>query len=1542
MILRIVKKTIRAVLTALSAAVIAAVALPILAGLLLQIGAIQNYAVGRLTKWLSERGGTTITIERVEIGFFNRAVFEGIYVQDPVSPSDTLLYARRLSIGIDGIDFFGGDMALGAVSLSDGVLHITKDSTGIANLKRVVERFRPATPRPIALHLSVRELNLIGMRFTLKQFEPPVREHGVNFRDLDLRDIHFQARRIAVRDDSVACRIEHLTFREKSGFHLQHLASERTNVSGTGLRFADLRIETPLSMLQFERLDLLYDDWTAYRDFVHRVRIDAAVGPSSLAYRTVAAFARRPTNVLTAVGVEGAEIEGPVAALSGTVRNVRTGGGTSLDAAFRMTGLPDVERTRFRMEIERLATDAQDIQTVYGDLSGGRSLASLRPLLERAGRIGFTGSFDGLLRDFTATGRLATEAGTVEGRLQFMPAAQPGAIRFLGRVETADFALGRLLGAAGVGAVSLAAGVDATARSGELTLTTDAEIDRLEYRDYAYSGIRMNGRFAGRTFEGRIGSSDPNLDFVTDGRFDLSGAVPAYDFEMDLRRADLAALGLNRRDTVSRLAMRFRAHAMGTTLDDIGGTATIDSLSYVNHIDTVHTGTIRFEAQNSARSQRMTIRSDFADAELRGNNGYSDMFRFFGQSLKRYLPSMPTTSAGGEREAAYASGEPLAPGAAATSGDDGYYLVKVNVKEANNVAAIFVPGLEIAEGSSLAFLFNPSRNDFSLSAKSDYILRRNFYAGNLTVECRNQADSVSIYAAADRFGVGMVDLPNLSVVGGIRDNRISVATRFSNPENGSNALISTTTTFGRSAAGLPQMEVALNPTAFTVGGQHWYIAPSRIVADSSGIDFRRFRLWGEGQELVIDGRASASEEDTLRVRMRNFDMSPLTQLVSRQGYRVAGRMGGDAALVAPLGALQFGADLRMDSLALNDYALGTVDFHSEWDGGRRWVRFAIATPQGERPVAGVYDSGRRRYRVDFDFPRFDMCLLEPLLQGILTRTEGSARTKLVMTGGPEGGPVMNGTIDVEEYAATVAYTQARYRFSGPVSVRSNRFELPAVPISDGNGGGGTISAWLDSEYFRHLRFGVRVDFRDMLCLNTTAEHNPDFYGKMYGTGLFSVSGDDWKTRLDVRAETARSSTFVLPLSDVSTISEADFISFAQPRERQRPVDRVEAFRRRLHRTRLRTKSELNVALNLSVLPNTEAQIVMDPRLGDVIRGRGAGRFRIDVVPDRDIFTMDGQFDISEGTYLYTLYGVLANKYFVIQPGGSIQWTGDPADPLVNIDAAYRVRTSLKPLIGNMQGSGTGNGNVNVNCGIHLTDHLFNPTIQLSITAPGADPETKNLLRNLLNTEEATTMQFAYLMLSNSFMPDDQTNAIGTMSGSLAGIAGMEFLSNQISNLISGSNYNIRFGYRPQSDLTSEEVTFDVGADIIANKLSVEVGGNYDVGQRGAYQVTNNPLSVDGYLTWVLNKSGSLKVKGFTRTIDRFDESQGLQDNGVGVYYRQEFQSLRDLRERYRRWREAVRLRRAARQEKRFERRQLKKAEGRDSVSVPEGRDAGNR
>lgn len=1502
------KKALRLTLSILSSLIVIAITVPILLSLILQIGFVQNYMARRLTGWLSEKTGTTVTVRRVDVGFFNRAVVEGFYVED--RQGDTLLYADRAAVGINAINFLTGDMLLGRVSLRGGTIRLTEDSTGRLNASYVLENLIPEEPMDwTKVKIRAGDVDLEDIHFSYRAYRPEARENGVNFQDLDVRDLRVQLRNFSLRDGNLRGRLDRIAFSEKSGFALQELSARRFVWTEQGLKINRFKLISGKTSVDLEHVYLTPDPETGFADFNRKVGVDVKILPSQLAYETIAAFSRKPSEVPTVFGFRG-EVKGKVADLTGTLHGVHNGG-TEADVSFQVTGLPDIQNSWFRMKLENLSTRAEDVRALYGELSRGKSLEGfLDVVLQRTGNVSFSGSFDGLIKDFTASGELTTDQGTVHGELKFMPGRAVDATRFLGNVSAERYRIGDLLDVGPLGEITFRAKVDAVSRPDSLRLVTDATISHLRYQGYDYRDIGMDGEFSGNTFVGNIAVADSNLRLTTVGRFDLTREMPAYDFQMDLQYADLYALGWNKRDTVSQLSARFSAHATGTQVDNVNGTARIERLTYVNYLDTVRTGVIRLEARNSENSKAISMFSDFADIELRGRNSYKDIVRYFSQSIQRYMPVLP------EMDEVLASDRRDDPRREFKDeqADNGYYLIRANVKQANNVAGIFIPGLEIAQGSSLAFLFNPYLDQFSLSVKSDYILIKDNYVAELIIESRNQADSISIYASAEELGVGRFYFPNFSIVGGLKENRISLATHFQNAETGANALISTTSQITRGADGKLRTVIGFNPTTFSFENQLWYIAPGTITIDPSGITFDRVRLWGEGQELRVEGKASDRVTDTLRVNMRNFDMSPLTQVVSRQGYRVSGNIGGEAQLVAPRGDMQFTAALSIDSLALNDNPLGNVDFISEWDGSRKWINFFFRTPEGQEPIRGVFDSDQKRYRVDVDMPRFNLALLEPLYQDILIDTRGRANTKMILTG--TGNQMyLNGTVDIDSFDVTVAFTNTRYSVSGPVTVTNNRFELGPVPITDGTGGGGTITAFFDSEYFRKLQFGVSVDFNNMLCMNTTLEDNDMYYGKVYGNGNITVQGDDRATRIEVRAETARNSTFVMPLSDIETVSEADFIRFRDWDAESR-ADSVPSYYRlrKERRRRVREKSELQVDLNLTVLPNTEAQIIMDPRLGEAIRGRGNGRFRMQIVPDRDIFTMDGQLEISEGTYLLTLYN-LANKYFIIQPGGTLTWTGDPRDPIVDIYGIYRVRTSIRPLLGTST-TGSGSGNVTIHSGIHLTERLFDPTIELSITAPGADPETTNLLNNLLNTQEAITMQFAYLMLTNSFMPDNQMNAIGTMSGSLAGVTGMEFLSNQISNLISGSNYNIRFGYRPQSDLTSEEFTFDIGADIISNKLSFEVGGNYDISQSGIYSNQHNPLSVDGYLTWILNKSGSLKLKGFTRTIDRFDESQGLQDNGVGVYYRQEFQDWKDLKARYRRWAENRRENKRKRQDKR--------------------------
>ncbi len=1506
----------------MSSLIIAAIILPIVAGLLLQIGAVQNYAVRKLTGWLSEKTQTTISIRHVDIAFFNRATVEGFFVGDPNgNPArDTLLYVDSIRTNVSVLNFFTGELSLGTVSLSGAVMHLGKDSTGTMNIKRVLDHLKAKEPREQGdFRIKAAELDIRNMRFTYRVAGVPERNHGVNFKDLDLTGLNLHVHDIRVDNYDVRCTFENLSFTEKGGFRLDRLQSARVEVNEKGLKFDDLLLVTPDSRLDAGHLYLLYDSWRDYKDFVNKVAFDASFRRSHLSYPTLSAFMKRPSDMVPAIWFEGT-VEGPVSDLHGRLVNVNTADHTSLTAAFRITGLPAVASTRFVFNLEELATDAADISALYRDVTG-KAFAQTA-LLEQCGRIGFRGVFDGMLKNFTASGTLSTNQGAVRGRLRFLPSGSGS--HFVGSLATAGFRPGVLAGIQGLGAVSFEADVNAFARGRDLTVSTTADISQLEYRGYTYRDIAIDGDFAGRTFTGHIHSRDTNFTASIDGRFDLTQAVPAYDFDMTLDRADFYALHFAK-DTVSQLAGRLRAHATGNTLDNLNGDLTIDSLYYVSLTDTVRVGAINVFARNTETSKFMSINSHFADIELHGKNSYSSMFRFLGESVQHYLPDIPPLDASVPDAAAKRrkTRKPK-PSEDPVPYPDGQYRITVNVKEANNVAAIFLPGLEVAKGSNLTFLFNPHEDSFSLNANSDYILTNNLYVESLFVTGRNHADSVGMFVSSKRFGVGNTDLPNLSVQLGLRKNRVTLSARFADSTRRTGAIVSTTTTIGKTPEGAARFDTELHPGAFELEGRRWLIDASRIVYSKDRIEVWDFRISSGQQSFAASGLSTRSDSDTLRVAIRGFDISPLSRFAGNTGYKPEGYLSGDIDVVAPLGEFQFTADLSLDSLGFNGHPLGHVDLESDWDRANKAVRFSAIAPDGSRPVKGFYSNLQKRYRVTFDFPHFDMAFLEPLLKGILVNTRGEADTHLVLSGeGPRLS--LDGTIDVKNYTATVGYTNVTYSLAGPVKVTNNRFELsPAVPITDGIGGIGRISAWLDSESFKKLRFGITANFTEMLSLNTTLEQNPLFYGRAFGTGNITINGNERATVLDIRAETAGNSTFVLPLDEASSFSNAGFITFVDRSAKPPAESRVDVFRRERNVQRQRLSSETQIKLNLGVHPNTEARIVMDPRLGDEIKGRGNGRLIIDVIPARDIFNMEGLFTISEGTYLFTMFGVI-NKYFTIDPGGTINWTGDPVNPVVDLTAAYKVNASLKPLYASATGDADNNaGNVTARCILNLSDRLLSPTIKFDVTVPGTTPEVQNMVRNLLNTEEARRTQFVSLMVTNGFNPD--MNAMNTVGGSMATVAGMEFLSNQISNLISTNKTNLRFGYRPQTEMASEEVTFDVGTTIIPNKLSFEVGGSYDVsGGQNNTKANSNPLAIDGALTLQLNKSGSLKLKGFTRTIESFDESQGLQDSGVGVYWTQDFRNLADLKTKYKAWTEDRRKNKQIRKEKRALKRENKKA-----------------
>lgn len=1477
------RKVIKIFFSVFSWLVLAAIIIPLCLALMLYLPPVQTFAVRRTTDIISKRIGADISIDKVHIKFFNRLALDGVYVED--FRKDTLLYVKQLSVGMSASGLFRGDLSLGKVKLVEPKFYLHQQADSMSNLKHLIYAARGkrerAKGRGFKMRAEALEIEDLSFRHT-KYIRVP-REYGVNFTDLDTELRHLDVDRIEVSGDSVSMRIKDISLRDKSGFDVEGLSSREFSVSPGGLRFKGLEFEASGSHVEMDSLNMLYRDWQM-TDFLKDVRFESSMHNTTVDFRTIAYFAPSLRSWGMVVSGADAVVEGPVADIKGRFAYARVYN-TDLGMSFAMKGLPDVNGTHFDFEIDELYTHADDIDRIFADVSKQGMLdKGIYAKLQELGEVCLTGSFKGLLSDFTSQASLRTEKGDADLDLALRPDREKGT-GFAGRVDVRDFRLERFVGLGQLDEISFTAALDGSIGRGDMQVRTDALISELGFRGYNYGGIRLDGTIRNRLFQGEVSSPDPNLDFDFDGMLDFNDSIPKYDFSMALRNADLARLNLNPRDSVSILKCYVDASASGRDLDDLNGSISVRDLTYIANADTLNTAIMTVTGRNGAQSKNIELRSDFADIDFRSRTSYTELFPQMRDMLRIYMPTLSPRERGGD--------DALAAGVPAGASD--YSVLNVVVKETDNLAGVLLPGLVVAKGTRLSLLFNPSIRKFSLSATSEYLEYKNNFASDLEINSRDEGDSLAVYLRAGDLYAGGLYMPRFSVNAGVRDNAINAATRFSNSENGMSALIGANAVLGLDSLGKTRVSMRFTPSSFSSGGRTWNIFARNITFGSRKIMVDNFAVIGSGQWLYVNGPVTESKEDTLKIRLIDFDIAPLSQLTSKIGYDITGKMNGTVEMVSAMKNGMLEAGVEFDSVVINKTRLPAVTFASLWDFENERARFTFTPGSSDRPaIRGYYRPGEKSYMAFLEMEGIDMSLLDPFLKGAVRETVGTADANIEITG--TGRKLKaNGTIKVPELTTTVDYLNVPYTVrDADITMADNKLVLRQARFTDPEGNGGLLDITVDLNNLKNVEFDVDARPGNMLVLDTTEEDNDMFFGKVYASGSARVAGDKRATNIQVNATTANRSEFHLPLSGKADAQRSDLVVFKEP-DRAYTDSSDYLVRKRMiveRNSRVKQQSEssaLNINMVLNVLPNALVELVIDPKMGGALRGRGNGSLTLNINPSGNTLNMYGDYQITEGVYTLVLHDII-ERNFTIADGSSLQWTGDPVDALLNISAVYRLKASLAPLLDDAQYSGT----VPVECWLTMSERLSAPHMTFNISLPNSEPSTQTLVANSLNTQEMMATQFFSLITLRKFYRDvGQGVNIGSASAGTDEL--VNILSSQLTNWLSNDRFNVGLTYRSQSEYNSDEVSLDFSTSLAGNRLLLEAEGNYDaLNTPNFYSRNASNITGDFALTWLIDRGGNLRLKGFTRTIDRFDENQGMQESGIGLYYREDFNNLNHL------------------------------------------------
>ena len=1469
-----------------SAAVLLLIIVPVALSLLLDIPAVQNYAVHRAARFVSRKLETTVSIDRVDIGIFSKVRVKGFYVED--YQRDTLLYVGKLDAFITSFGIFGGGLELSRGEIADARLYLRQTPGGEMNIKQIVDRISdPDKPKKGNFRLSLKKASIENMDLCLERLDHRDPEHGIDFSHMHLYGITARVDDFTIDGQAIYTSIAAFSARERSGFVLNHLAGRFYMTQGC-LGFENASIITPRSNVNFPFVSLAGDSWAQYKDFIGEVRIDASMRNTTVSTDDIAFFAPKLRDWHVDFTDVNVEVAGVVSDFTGRIRSMQIGEGTTLVADASVKGLPDIRKTRFDLSVPRLRSTARAVDELALGIAGRKLSDKLVGVLGNSGQIDLNARFRGLLSSFDMQLGAATGVGNVSCNLKMAP-VKGGLSSVRGDVETRNLRLGELLDRRDLlGNATLTAYVDGVIGRGVADANVVGNVTQLGFNGYVYDSLRLDGRLRNREFDGRITARDPNLDFDFFGTVDLNDSVPRYDFTMDLRHADLARLHVNRRDSVSQLSGRIVAAAGGRSLDDLNGRIQVTDARYRYNDKEIAAASMTVTGENSERSKFVELRSDFADVTFRSKTSYRTVFEYLRRSAWKYLPML-----GGEKWE-----ETPSERKAAVAND--FSLLSVNIRNFNPVADAVSTGLQIADGSSLQLLFNPASDQLSLKAASEYIERRRMLATRLSVNASNRGDSLAVYASAEDLYAGVLHLPRLSLTGGARQNRVQLSAGFDDTLRRVSGLV------GFRAAVADEhgpngrvVDLRILPSHITRGDKTWQIFARKILLDTAQVVIDKFYVMNREQELLLDGVASRSREDSVTLSLHNFDLAPFAQVAERMGYYIEGRTNGSAAMKSVLRGGEITADILLDSVEVNDIPAPPMRLASRWDFARSRAGVTVSDRiRRDTLIRGFYAPDRNRYFARLDVDSLDMALLDPILAGVVSSTEGMASAGLTLQGQGRKAD-LEGEIRVAGLKTTVDFTQVTYSMPEAVlNVKNNRFRASNVPIFDPRGNRGRFDFDMSLQHLSNISYDVRVAPQQMLVLDTDSDDNDMFYGRVFATGAARISGDKGAVNMDITASTDGNSSFVMPLSSKSNISNADFVVFEQPEQADTldDVARKKLSFERKHRQKSDAGSQMKITLALDVRPDAEVELEV---AGNTVKGRGAGALNLQINPKANIFEIYGDYTIAEGSFMLSLQQII-NKRFTIESGSSIQWTGSPMNAMLDIDAVYKVKASLQPLLQGTADLG-GDRSVPVECVIHLGERLSNPTITFDVRVPGSDPETQSLIANALSTPETVDTQFLYLLLFNSFMSENSSQASSNIGSSVSAATGLEFVSNMVSNWLSSSDYNVVIRYRPKSELTSDEVDFGLSKSLINNRLFVEVEGNYLIDNKQA-TVNNNSMSNfmgEAYITYLIDRAGTLKLKAFTQTIDRFDENQGLQETGIGVYFKEDFNNLRDLRNRIR-------------------------------------------
>lgn len=1472
-VVKVIKKSVKILLIV----VVILLSIPTTVWLVIQNSRVQTWLVGQSTQMLEEKLGTTVHIGKFDFRLFNHVVLRDVFIED--FNQDTLLSTESLSASLMGYNRIKGSLIFHRVTLNKAYINLATDSLGRMNLTEFTDVLVPKSDTTQQsgeeMIINFRNVRLVESTFRMVNERATESDFGINFDNLLISQVNMDLRNLSITGDTISFTINEFTGIEKSGFIVDRFRVEMS-LSSQHMDFYKLRAQALGSYINVPYLKMSYSGWKELSNFLNLVNLNGEIAQSQVTTQFLSYFVPSLKTINEQAYID-AKFKGTISDLRIRDIQLKTAEFTQILGSANLTGLPDINNTFIFTDIKQFSTSITDVEKILRSHTGDKQVR-IPSNFNIFKKIDFTGNFTGFISEFVAYGTLTSEVGSVSVDLSLKPDQQSKTV-FNGKVSTNHLDVGALIGNDIVGKISLAATVKgSTDYNKNLEAFTDAKIFALEANDYTYTNIELSGNLSNNDFVGSLFLDDPNAKLNFMGKLDFTDSIPVFDFSAFVPKLDLVKLNFNSTDSISQVSFLLTAKISGSNLDNTKGEVKVVNGFYKNENGEIKTSDILITANNTADSKQIALKSEFAEGELRGKYNYANIFESLQQLIFLYLPALSQDNT-----------RPKVEPTGVDNPEFNDYIIRLRLKNTSKLSKVLFPSFRIAENTNIFGIYNPDFQTLNLKIKIPEVLIAGNTIKDISIDGLTNDSTFTASITSPLVEVSGAAIRNVAINATATNNILRTAILWDNKTSIHNAGEILSTTEFIHHPGNNKINVHIDSSQFVLNDVPWIISPSTIQIDTTIVQINDFLLYNKQQSLAIQGEIASSVEDFVRIDLKNIDVSNFNLYTKQLGYELSGVIDGYVKVTDLTQSPMFYADLNVNSLQANSYMVGEISLKSQWHAEESKLSIDLINRVSENQafsVVGDFFPENQSIRFLARVNDLAVGLIEPLLTGNVLDLNGSVEGSVNISG-TTSKPSLNGILRLKGVGGLIDFNRTRYTMSDPIIFENSNIIFKNFKIVDPHNRSAMLNGSINTDYFKSISLDLNVNPSNFQFLNTTERDNELFYGTVYASGQAKVTGTPNDILINASVKTEPRTALFLPLSTSSDVAEHDFVNFVNTSD---DIVIIEDF---LGLENV-VKSNIRLALDLEVTPEADVQIIIDKQLGDIIRANGLGNLKMDIDLNQNIFNMFGQFKIEKGDYLFTLQGVI-NKRFQIGDGSTITWNGEIDEALMDINAIYNLRTTLKPLSPNSEDP-VFNNRAQVDCKINLSGKLMEPTIGFDILVPIAesDPSIKAVVQNALNTEERVSKQFLSLLVINSFTSDEPTSQGAGVSQGLASTAG-EMLSNQLSNWMSQwtSAVDIGVNWRPGDEISSNEIELALSTQLFNDRVTIN--SNVDMGNQNMSSGIAGDFSVDVKIV----PSGKLRVKAFARSNDEiYGTTSGDYTTGAGLMYREDFNSFKELINRY--------------------------------------------